>query len=567
MTSHLQPNSGLSARFAQLLMAILVRNTSVFERFRTDLSVEHFNAEHHQLVYRVLLDHWAENQELPARAELEATVYSYLEEDPEIISDTGQEALAIFFQYAFSADTFTGGPDSVKMERFAFRAGSKLLKHHLAIAVSQQAVLQPENTLDDFFQQAADKAVQFELNSMGSSTHLTFPDNFDKANPLEIQSTGLSFLDSYMGGGAVKGEVYLLMAPYGTCKTTLAVQLWCTDARRNYAAALGSEDETQGISVLITYEAPLSPEIQHRAMMYAATVHRTSLEQMGQEGLDALSNDPEAPKPYEKTRFRDEIASGMFIPERSRIDDIVPIINEHTLCLDFSGADDSVKGSGYGGVAEIVARIKAELRNRGGKHFVSSIHIDYLGLLCDRDETIVASQGAETHVQYQKAVDRIGNQLSKQFGCHTWVLHQLSGQANSIQSPTKSMHHTDAKGSKSVAENADFAFVVGNLSLQQLGQISCTKHRRYHKMAPTIIKVNGEFNEVIAPDNYTVDHRGQIVDENTAGLAGSNQSLPPGPTPGGEGNSDAGSEDPPAVETEHIHEASEEDWGEEHDDI
>ena len=84
------------------------------------------------------------------------------------------------------------------------------------------------------------------------------------------------------------------------------------------------------------------------------------------------------------------------------------------------------------------------------------------------------------------------------------------------------LHHTDAKGSKSFGENLDFCFVIGSLNADSLGQVACTKHRRAGKQAPSVIKVDGEYNLVTSPTNFQIDNKGQIVDKdsmNTAGLS------------------------------------------------
>jgi hypothetical protein len=86
--------------------------------------------------------------------------------------------------------------------------------------------------------------------------------------------------------------------------------------------------------------------------------------------------------------------------------------------------------------------------------------------------------------------------------------------------------HTDAKGSKSFGENLDFSFVVGALTEDQLGQINCSKLRRHHPMPPSIIKVDGEFNLVLSPDNYHVDNQGKIVDKSISSATGVTNNAP-----------------------------------------
>lgn len=286
-------------------------------------------------------------------------------------------------------------------------------------------------------------------------------------------------------------------------------------------------DGRKGMTVLVSYEAALQPEIQHRALMYAAQISRTSLSNMGFDGIDALMNDPDAPLPYEKKKFHQQISDGLFEPERVRLQKSIIWMNDHTLCLDMSGSDAINPAAGNGGVAEIVSRIAAELRVRGSEWYVKNVIIDYLGLMVDRDSTVdrTRKHGIEDHKIYQQAVGVVVKTISKHYACHTWLMHQLSGAANAQLSVAKTLHHTDAKGSKSFAENLDYAFCVGNLNMDNMGQMACTKARRSSRTPPSILRVDGEFNTVLSPDNFHVDVHGKIIDESTMAAVGLNASA------------------------------------------
>jgi len=524
MDSKPQPFKRLSGPHLKLFVAVLLQNEIVFQNFYGKLTVEHFSDEHYRLLYRMLLDFWGENSTLPTEAETYAGIMSYYETDPEIISELAQDELEDFLNYAYDPVSFgASGPDSAKMEKFGFKAGKRLLQEQLVQSIAAQVTELPDlDQLSKFFQTAATQSDYLALHEHSNKPKLSFGENFDKIAPFMVQSTGLDFLDKYMAGGSAPREVYGLMAPYGTCKTTIAVMLWCLAARQAYEETLRDEwDGKKGLSFIVTYEAPLAPEIQHRALMYAATIHRSSLEKMGYDGLDALRTDPNEPLPYEQKKFINEISEGLFQPERTRVDAIIPILNNHTVCLDFTGADPDFPTAGSGGIGEIESRIKLELRNRGlDKHYVKNVIVDYLGLMVDRDQTLDGPKRADNHLLYQQAIPQLQKNISTAFNCHTWVMHQLSGQANAMLSPTKTLHHTDAKGSKSFGENLNFAFVIGNLNLDQMGQIACTKHRRSKNMPPSIIKVQGEYNNVVAPDNYHIDGNGKIVDKSTADAVG-----------------------------------------------
>ena len=87
--------------------------------------------------------------------------------------------------------------------------------------------------------------------------------------------------------------------------------------------------------------------------------------------------------------------------------------------------------------------------------------------------------------------------------------------------PGASLHHTDSAESKSFAENLDFAFVIGNLNADNMGQIACTKHRRAPNSPPKVIQVDGMFNTVLSRDDMFVDSRTRaILDKDTASTAG-----------------------------------------------
>jgi len=519
----------LSGAHVRLFMAILLHNEAVFADFQGKLTVDHFSEESYRLLYRVMLDLFQDNAALPTSAEVWTELESHFEADSEIVSEESRLDLEEFLEFAYDPELFHDSPPTgKKMENFAFKVGKRLLwqytQHKIEVTVRNAPSL---DQLPFILQQHQAELDVIEMTSQKKQATLTMGPNWSKHRPMDIRSTGLGFLDRYMGGGAAAGEAYGFMAPYGTCKTTVAVMLWSCAAQQCYEDTLSENwDGRKGLSVLVTYEAPLAPEILHRLVMYSAQVSRYSLERMGMDGIDALGDDPDNPLPYEKERFKQQLTDVVFKTEKQRVAEIEPWVNAHTLCLDFSGSDPEHPTAGSGGIPEIVQRIRQELRLRGPEYYVRNVIVDYLGLMVDRDLAIKnAKKQAEDHKTYQQAGEQVVHQISKFFNCHTWLMHQLSGQANAKLSATATMHHTDAKGSKSFAENLNFAFVVGNLNIDGLGQITCTKHRRYRKLPATIIKVDGEFNLVLSPDNYQIDNRGNIVDKATASLVGNAPAL------------------------------------------
>jgi hypothetical protein len=516
----------LSSAQLRLFVAIMLQNQSIFDVVKARLTVDHFNEESYRFLYRVILDYYEVNKCLPLYPELAVELETLLEEDGDLLSEEDREELEEFLAYAYDEETFTGCPvDSIKSEKFAVKVFKKLLARKLHQFVTVEINNASVDDLPIFAQRFTQELEEIKYVNATSEVTMSFPTGWDKENPRSIVTTGLSFLDKYMGGGAAPGEGYGLMAPYGTCKTTLGVMLWATTAMKCYADWLADESAEDkkkiGLSVLVTYEASRTPEILHRTAMYAATIRRSSLDRMGLDGLDALGNDSTKPLDYEQTKFKDQINHGVFIPERKRIENIIPILNKHSVCFDFSGADKAFPTAGSGGVNEIITRLKLELKARGQNHYIKNIIIDYLGIMVDRDSSQKdKNKSKEDHKVYQVAAQEIVTSICKPFNCHSWILHQLSGSANSMLSPTKTLHHTDAKGSKSFAENLDFCFVIGNLNNDAMGQIACTKARRFRKLPASVIQVDGEFNTVRGLDNYYIDDKGGIIDKSTMTIAG-----------------------------------------------
>ena len=245
----------LSESRIKLFVAILLQNETVFNQFKGTLTVDVFAEESYRLLYRVLLDFFALYQTLPSFAEIWTELQTHFEEDSEIISEEAQADLEDFLEFASDPELFQDFPPTApKFQAFAFNIGKALLLQHRRSQLQRQLQVNSDlNQLPFMLQQA-----QVELDALSLSAHsaeatYTFDSNWDKKNPKIIRTTGLGFLDKYLGGGTAVGEAYGLMAPYGTCKTTLAVMLWCTTAQQCYEESLAEDwDGRKGLSVLVT---------------------------------------------------------------------------------------------------------------------------------------------------------------------------------------------------------------------------------------------------------------------------------------------------------------------------
>ena len=525
----------LEASHLKLFIAIFLQNETVFNEFRTKFTADHLDEPHYKIIMLAMRDLYEQKNELPVEAELRTQVESMFETDPDLGSDAVLDDIADFLNYAYTPESFgktnPEGASSTKLTKFAYSACKRLLQQRHAEAL-QQDIESTDNLslLPAILTRASEQAHALELLAHTTEVDLAFPGNWDTTrNYGVIRSTGIPFIDKLTNGGLMNTETLMLMAPYGTCKTTIGVMFLTSGAKQCYERSLMPDHDGRiGLTIFATYEAP-KEEVQDRILMNAGNISRYSLEAMGKIGLNHLGSDPDKPLDYEKKRFKTQIADGVFVPERVRADQVIPWLNAHAVILDFSGADKRYPNAGCGGIEELIARINLEVRNRGGKEkvYINSIIIDYLGLMVDNDETLtVNNKRLDNHQLYGKAILGL-NRLAKQMDTVVVMLHQLNGEANKLGSPTKAIDHTSAQGSKSVAANVTFSLVVGSLTLDddRLGQIACTKFRRSKPVPPQVIKVDGEFNTVFTPDGYRI-LKGRIVDKDTAQSVGVSTVVP-----------------------------------------
>ena len=174
-----------------------------------------------------------------------------------------------------------------------------------------------------------------------------FGEDWDKYGGIGIFPTGVPFFDALMNGGHAPGEVYGLLGPYGSCKTTLAMML-CVEACRQAHAIHLSTGECQYV-FLVSYEAQLRNELRFRGLSYAAQIHRKSLDTMDPVlGLKSLSTAKRL-KDYEKKMFHHAIVNDKKVRgEQGRYNAVRPILDKHLIVLDMTGSNSHRRGAGGG---------------------------------------------------------------------------------------------------------------------------------------------------------------------------------------------------------------------------
>jgi RecA/RadA recombinase len=490
------------------MMACLIRNDATFEAFSDLLHPHHFTGEDagYGLVWKTVVAFYENYGTLPERELLLTEIQGAYDADPGFLNPEMLDQLSELIDFSFDTDSFKRDIQSdPQYTKWAVQMTKKFLDERLLVMADSSLTATGSTVLADlpgFLQELKQESEQIR-SVAGHVIEQPFPEAWDKVSTMVMQSTGCDFLNRFLGGGHCPGEVYGVLGPFGSCKTTMAVQAVVETARRCRKAVLESDGSgPTPVAFYVGYEAQPSPELRHRSLSYAARIHRKSLETMS--GLSDLST-TDSLKPYERKEFYSKLQLGEKVPgEQDRARSAIKLLNDHVRFVDMTGGDPENSGAGAGFVEEVLRVIDNEVRRANVVPAV--IWIDYAGAMVKR---YLAATNKDYASNYRHLINEVPARcktlLSQRFNCPVWVLHQLSGSANS-KSPGAKLHHTDAAESKSFGENLDFAFTIGNPNDANLCVLSCTKHRRQPKMDHTIIQVLGELNRVRdTKDEYVVD--------------------------------------------------------------
>jgi len=502
----------------RLLLAAMARVPALYAAYSVNLEPQHFQdmggLSYIYLRLRELSDKPDRDlKEDPVTpAELREDVTSQLQRNKNLLDwDEKQEVKAFLkscFKPSYCADIFANTRLLARLTRTTAQA---LLEQHI-----QQSTIEdlraagPAGSLQVL--DAAMSQLTAVTASLGNGDpRITFPDEWDKEEVYTYVSSGLPFLDEILDGGMCANEVNIFMAPYGTCKTSLAVHLLVNGAWQCHADYLAQqhlpeEERRKGLAVLVSYEA-LPGELRYRIAQCAGRIEFDSFRNMGSAGIAALSGPGDPPKPYELEYFKEELASDSFEPERVRLMNAQTWLNEHTLMLDFTTS------MGSGGVPEITAEITKELHNRGSNCYVHSVGIDYAGLLVDRllEATTVPGRKPDEHKVLSSLVNAIKRKVAIQFQTPVLLFHQLTGAANRQGSKIRVSDKVDAKGAAAFAEHAANAVVGSHLNADGVGLMKNQKFRRSASRPPVAFRLHGAMCRLDSASDYTIDMSGALT--------------------------------------------------------
>jgi len=493
------------------MLGVVLRNEEAMRHAEEMLEVDDF-AEHQRgyaAVYAVALDFYEEHAALPQYDDLVDEVERRLDENPEGLSD---DELALLDKWL--KDTY-----EIPDEHFAKREMLRVFRKYLKMFLEDRTT---DKIREDFSSQATvdvfnylknleEKTRRISLASEGGIQPLFAP-GWSKNNTIvELRDTTLPFLNAMLDGGDGCGEVNGLLAPFGTCKTTMAMQMATGRARRCRQDWISSgKTRPLGIVYVFIYEGTIE-QMRLRALNCAAQVRREKLKDLSELNRRGVYDE------YERQIFRDMFENDTPVPcEKQRVRTLSKVLNTNLQVICMTGSDKENPGRGSGYVEEIARIIEQDQTQQKSRYncetFVECVIVDYVGAAVERASTAHNWTDSQRRNKTERFPLYMQQLVAGRFSCPCWCLHQLSGQANSF-APGKVPKGTDAKDTKSFKENLDFLFVVGSKNHQDLCCWVVDKARRFDtKLPPEVVFVDGEMGRVHSVSReYVLDRQTEEI--------------------------------------------------------
>lgn len=541
------PQVVVSERMRQEMLAIAVRNRDAFLAIRQQLDPPTMRrvSQSFAVIWKATTEYFDATGKLPDLPILSAEV-TRVQEDEEYALSPSQAVEAGDLLDLIYDDTAYKVPVETSAEhaRWAVQTARKLLTL-LAADKFKESLEDPAALVEmpTLLRAMTESVAAIGAMATAKSTDLFAP-GWDVVEQKPLYSTGLDLLDKFLTG-ARGGEVYGVLGPYGSCKTTIAVQAVVEAGRQcanqHNTATLAHEQAVaawkQGgrvgprpaapprpMAVYASYETPLQ-EFRERCLAFAAKVPRARLMAMDHRGVNSLRGPGDEPADYEKTLYADSIAKKLEFPsERERVLAEAATLGKYVLFLDMTGKTDERQGKGKGGVPELAADIQHEMRERGAKLHV--LWLDHAASMCEEEMIARELDPSQRRVLLRRIPKMLGTMIAGPQDAGVFVLQQLSGEANS-RSTTAKIDHTDSDECKSFGMYLDFAITVTRPNADQIAVARCTKHRRTPPLPHRFIRVVGEYNRIEdVSDHYTMEGGGLgIVSKAEKGLVGTTEDI------------------------------------------
>ncbi len=525
----------LTRRQHEILLTVIGRKESAFQAVSEQLKPEHFGLVSYDLgvLWASICDHYTSYGTLPPEEWLVAEYERRLEDSGEDLTDDELSDTDDFIRrmYAFREKTLN---DEVAKDYAKSLIQENLLKELETQLHNARGVPSDLGTL------LADYHTKVENTSSLTGGHVPrITDGGWNTVPVVRTPTNVPLFDTFLRGGDAPGEVYGFMAPYGTCKTLLMVQLSFERAKLSYNRWLASDKkDSLGLVYFFQYEEQMKPDILIRVASYAGQISKERLEDSC-DWEQTLSRSHNL-QVYERDLFAQQLSKGAkVLGEWERLQLAQPILDSTWIGVGMNEADSGSGGGGAsrgtGYVSEIAAIITNDMayreRELGCRCHVAGVYLDYLGAMVERHaEATGKSEEFELRRLLSKFTMHGKRRIAYKFKTPLWVCQQFGAEGNKKKAGII-LDHTSAAECKTVAENWNFALNIGCKDGNDCVVVSQSKGRRTGSMREKIMKINGLLSKVEdVSAQYRLDN-GRIVDVKEYEMAGNSAEQQAGPNP------------------------------------
>jgi len=486
----------LTRRQREMLLMVLLRKESVFNKLLQHIKPEHFGDSCLDLgiIWAIAADHYEEYGHLPSEEYVAAEFERRIEDAGDEFDDALIEQADAFLQIAYSL------ADNNLDEAVADNFAQRLIEEHLLVDLKDTLSI-TRGIPERFAELLADYTQRSEtVKAINTGNIQRITEGGWNVVPVIRTPTNVAFFDDFLRGGDAPLEIYGVMAPYGVCKTLLLLQLALERAKYCYHNwTQSNKKKSLGLVYYFQYEEPMRPEILIRAASYLGQVNKNRLED-NNDWMRDLSTSTNL-QPYEKDMYSKQLSKGeKVLGEVERLKHSRIILETSWIGVGMNEPDvsgNSSRGGGY--VAEIAAIIEKDLefrkRELGTDVHVAGVYIDYLGALVDKYVDAQGLDPDESRVYLKKFANRLRKQVLAKYNCPAWLAHQFGAEGNQ-KAPGVPLHHTQAAECRTVGENWNFAFMIGNKDQNECCVISQTKGRRMPGAKDKILLIEGAFSRV-----------------------------------------------------------------------
>ena len=491
----------LSKAQKDALFQSAILDSSIYELIaKSNMDVGHFTDIELYLwyIHEVVHKFYTRQRRLPTKKELRLELEQRMDDPKDYLDDVIVEDITDFYKALKALTEPPLSKDTAReylkqiFEEKAWRSVHQLTSERRKTPVSIPEALD---------------MVKSDIAAASTLSAEPIPSPFDQplydplANKSRIIPYGVPFIDAYLGGGGVPGEIYLLLGSTGSCKSTMLQQLSVSLAALQMAKwEQSNKRRSLGVSYFVSYEMP-GWEIMARFYANFAQINV----QKFFDGAPLSRNGNLSPD--EQVLFAKAIEYGIRVPsEKERFEHARTRLKDNWRLVDFSGmslneeeSPDPMKGSGL--CPEIAEHIAADMeyaKKRGLKRHVAGIFIDYVGMMAlrhcqmrDKDPSrhlriVCASTPQDTRTY-----------LSHRFKCPVFLAHQLNASAVKLK-PGQIADKTEAQESKTLADNCNVVFVVSKPTEDEhrLVRMNRQKGRRMPGMGPCVLQVQGQYARV-----------------------------------------------------------------------